>query len=164
MTSKWPLNDLKWPIRTWKHNFLTKSHFGACYMSFHRFLWMPSRLRLSDLSFESPNDLRMTSSNQQWPQNKTFSPNLTLGHAICLYLVFLVRWIDCAHKIWVLSHQMTSKWLLNDLKWPIWTWKHNFFTKSHSGDSKLKSHKRNRLGAQKKTYEKTCYMPQSEIW
>ena len=35
MTSKWPLNDLKWPIRTWKHNFLTKSHFGACNMSFH---------------------------------------------------------------------------------------------------------------------------------
>ena len=57
MTSKWPLNDLKWPIRTWKHNFLTKSHFGTCNMSFHRFFWTLSRLRLSDLSFESLNDL-----------------------------------------------------------------------------------------------------------
>ena len=53
MTSKWPPNDLKWPMRTWKHNFLTKSHFGACNMSFYRFFWTPSWLRLSDLSFQS---------------------------------------------------------------------------------------------------------------
>ena len=91
MTSKWPLNDLKWPIVTWKHNFLTKSHFGACNMSFHRFLWTPSRLRISDLSFESLNDLQMTS---KWPQvthkdlKTTFLPNLTLGHVLYFHRFF----------------------------------------------------------------------------
>jgi len=67
MASKWPLNDLKWPIRTWKHSFLTKSHFGACNMSFYRFFWTPSWLHLSDLNFESPNDLQMTSNDLKWP-------------------------------------------------------------------------------------------------
>ena len=106
MTSKWP----KWPIRTWKHNFLTKSHFGACNMSFHRFLWTLSRLRLSDLSFESPNDLQMTSSDPWGPENITSWPNFNLGHATCLFIGFLGRWVDCAYQIWVSSHQMTSKW------------------------------------------------------
>ena len=59
--TKWPPNDLKWPIRTWKHNFLTKSPFGACHMSFHRYFGTLTRLRLSDLSSETPNDLKMTS-------------------------------------------------------------------------------------------------------
>ena len=53
----------------------------------------------------------------QWPQNKTFSANLTLGHAICLILGFLVLWVDCTHKICVSNHQMTSKWP-SDLRWP----------------------------------------------
>ena len=89
MISKWPLNDLKWPTRTWKLNFLTKSHFGACNMSFHRFFG---------------------------------------------------RRVDCADQIWVLSHQMTAKWHLNVLKWPIRTWKLNFLTKSHFGSCKMSFH------------------------
>ena len=38
--TKWPPNDLKWPILTSQQNFLAKSPFGACHMSFHRYFVM----------------------------------------------------------------------------------------------------------------------------
>ena len=88
MTSKWPLNDLKWPIVTCKRNFLTKSHFGACYMSFHRFFWMLSRLCLSDLSFESPNDLQMTSSDSQGPENNFLTKSHFGACNMSFYMLF----------------------------------------------------------------------------
>ena len=55
---KWPKNDFKWPIRTWKRNFLTKSHFGACNMSFHRFFLNAESIALIRFEF------RVT----KWPQ------------------------------------------------------------------------------------------------
>jgi len=48
---------------------------------FSPFLFFPqilSRLCLSDLSFESPNDLQMTSSDQYWPQNKKLFRQISL--------------------------------------------------------------------------------------
>ena len=114
MTSKWP----KWPIMTWKHNSFTNSHLGACNISFHRFFGMVSRLRLSELSLNPPNDLQMTS---KWPNwllltwKHNFLPILTWGHVICLFLGFLGCWVDCAYQNWVWTPQMTSKWPPNDL-------------------------------------------------
>ena len=109
--TKWPPNDLKWPILTWKHNFLTKSHFGACNMSLIGFFWRLSRLRLSDLRFESPNYLNMTSSDPYWPQD--ISPNLTLGHVICLFIVFFLT-LSRLHLI--SSKFRVSKWPPSDLQ------------------------------------------------
>ena len=113
-------------------------------MSFSTRFGMLSRLRSSELSFESPNDLQMTSKWLKWPlgpENITFLPNLTFGHVICLFIGFVWRWVDCAYQIWVSSHQMTSKWPKNDLKWPIRTWKLNFLTKSHFGACNMSFHR-----------------------
>ena len=131
--SKWPPNDLKWPIRTWKHNFLTKSHLGACNISLNRFLWTPSRLPISDLSSESLNDLQMTS---KWPKLpiRTWKHNfLTKSHFWAFNMSF--------HRfLWTLSRLRLSDLSFespNDLqmtsKWPTVTSKQNFFAKSHFG-------------------------------
>ena len=57
-----------------KQNFLTKSHFWACYESFHRFFGKLIQLCLSylnlclsDFSSMLQNDLQMTSKWLKWP-------------------------------------------------------------------------------------------------
>ena len=74
--------------------------------------------------------------------------NLSLGHVICLFIGFFGCWVVWAYQIWVLSHQMTFKWPLNDLKWPIMTWKLNFLIKSHFGACNMSFH---RLSKEKQT-------------
>ena len=131
MTSKWP----KWPIMTWKHNYFTKSHVGACNMSFLRFFGMLSRLHKLKLGLDPPNDIQMISKWPKWPQithnnlKTIFFSKSPLGHVICLSIIFLGCCIDCTYQIWVTSQQMISKWPSNDLKWSIMTWKHHFFYK-----------------------------------
>ena len=91
--------------------------------------------------------IRLEFGATKWPRN------LTWGHVISLFKVFLGYWIDCTYQIWVWNHHMTSKWPLNDLKWTKVTWKHNSFTKSPLGHViflfigfwGLKSDKYNRL-------------------
>ena len=141
MTSKWPLNDLSYPLGPENITFLPNLTFGHLICLFIGFcgrwvvcayqIWVSSHQMTSKWPL---NDL-------QWPQNKTFLPNLTLEHAICLFLGFLVLLVDCTHQICVSNHQMTSKWPLNDLKWPIVTCKRNFLTKSHFGACYMSFHR-----------------------
>ena len=66
-----------------------------------------------------------------WKHNSCIkSPFL---HAMCLFIGFWRRWVNCAYQIWVWSNQITSKQPWTDLKWPLVTWKHNYFTKSPLG-------------------------------
>ena len=94
MISKWPLNDLKWPIRTWKLNFLTKSHFWACNMSFHRFFLTPNWFNFQVTKWP------------KGPENLTSLHNLILGHVICLFKGFFECWVDCTYR--VLHHGTNS--------------------------------------------------------
>ena len=105
MTSKWP----KWPIMTWKHNSFTKSHLGACNMSFPRFSGLLSRLRLLELSLEPPNDLQLTS---KWPQitHNNLKTNIFYQISLRLCNMSFHRW----HKWPQNDLQMTS----SDLLWP----------------------------------------------
>ena len=144
------------------HNFFTKFHFRACNMSFYRFYGMMSRLRSSDLSFESPNDLQMTS---KWPQvthneNITFLPNLTLGHVICFFIGFFGRLVDCAYQIRFSSHQMTSKWplvMFSDQYGSLEVIKRSFC------DWKFKSDKRNRLDVPKNLWKDILHAPKWDL-
>ena len=140
MTSKWPLNDLKWPIRTWKHNFLTKSHFGACNMSFHRFfgrrvdcayqIWVSSHKMTSKWP---PNDLK-------WPIVTCNYNFLTQSHFGAWYMSFH-RFFNAESIVPIIFEFRVTKWPPNDLKWPILTWKHNFLTKSHFEACNMSFHK-----------------------
>ena len=59
--TKWPLNDLNWPLRTWKINFLTISHFGACIMSLDMFFerWVDCPRVSQQMTYKWPlNDLK----------------------------------------------------------------------------------------------------------
>ena len=67
------------------------------------------------------NGLQMTLSDPKWPENIIFFLTiLTLGHVICILIVFFLRYyVDCTYQIWVWCHQMTSNWpqvIQSDLK------------------------------------------------
>ena len=126
----WPPNDLKWPTVTWKHNFFTKSSFGACSMTFLRFFGMLSRLHLLELSFDPPNDLQMTSKWPKWPIMTWKHNYFTNSHLGACNMSF-PRFFGMLSRLRLLELsldppndlQMTSKWP----NWPIMTWKHNSY-------------------------------------
>ena len=118
--TKWPPNDLKCPTVTCKQNFLTKSHYGACYGSFHGFLecWV----NCADLNLKR-NDLQRPS---KWPQ-------LTYSDFGTCYMSFYSFCWDAESIALIRFELNVTKWPPNDLKWPIVNWKYNFSNKSHFG-------------------------------
>ena len=113
MTSKWP----KWPTMTWKHNSFTKSHLGACNMSFLRFFGMLSRLRSLELSLDPPNDLQMTSKWPKWPV-MTWKYNTFMNSHLGSCNMSFPRYFGMLSRLRLLELsldppndlQMTSKW------------------------------------------------------
>ena len=76
-------------------------------MSIYGFSGMLSWLYFINLSFESSNDLQMTSSDLQWPVNRTIWPNLTLGHVMFLFIDFWNTASIAPITFWIWNHLNT---------------------------------------------------------
>ena len=160
MTSKWPLNDLKWPIVTCKCNFLTKSHFWACHMFFHRFFFnaesiVPVRFEFRVTKWP-PNDLK-------WPIVTCKHNFVTQSHFGACYMSFHRFFFNAESIVPIIFEFWVTKWPPNDLKGPILTSHHlrSFWGHLVTWNLKLISPIES---AFQNTYEKTYGMPEREIW
>ena len=127
--TKWPPND---PKRTssdllWKHNFVTKSHFGdesfvsflGCfrtyYVPFHIFWGEDGLITLIRFEFWATNELHLTS---KWPQ-VTYSDlkaQLFNQHITCLWFLGMLSWLNLYYLS--LESQKDFQMTSIDPNWP----------------------------------------------
>ena len=144
--TKWPPNDLKWPIVTCKHNFVTQSHFGACYMSFHRFFFNAESI--VPIIFE----FWVT----KWPPNDLKWPILT-SHHLRSFWGHLVTWnLSAIESAFQNTYEKTCGKPKREI-WPknlLWCqyWSLEVIWRSF-GDSKLKYYWHNWLSVKKNLWK-----------